>query len=301
MESNTSTVLQALPDDVPTLFDSTSSRILYPALLGQVRVIYEDKKTGARTTERSVYTIPLKDALIPVEWDKTTRVEKDLEDYAQQAPNMVDLHVLPQAAHNRTSYTAWRKELTDWVYQNEGLQIWRHPGSGSLSQPGEDKALFANRLQDLLHSERDEAVTRIREQHQKQVTQLERRIETAEQALDREESQAKEAKRQTAISFGGALLSMLMSKKKSTVGNVGRATSAVRGVSRSKRQEDDVKRQETKLNELQAEIDALENELQGAIDGLTERYTVETNTLQEKMLKPLKKNITIELLAVLWQ
>ena len=294
------TILAALPDNVPALFDNSTGTDLYPALLGQVRVLYEDKRSGVHSTERAVYRIPLEDALLPLRWDQISASDQDPEQYQRQVPAGVTLYPLPPAAKDKTSYTAWRKELIDWVYRNSGLKNWTHAGSGISSLPGEDKRTFLIRLQDELHRERDKAVVKVRQQYEKEAVQLARKIAAAEQALGREQSQSQEAKRQTAISFGGALLSMFMGRSAS-VGNVGRTASAVRGVSRSKHQADDVKRQEAKLSDLQAEAAAQDEKLQAELDRAANLSLVSEKDLTEGAARPLKKNISVELLAVIWQ
>ena len=92
---------------------------------------------------------------------------------------------------------------------------------------------------------------------------VERRFRRAEQAVEREAEQAKDAKLQTAISVGATLLGAMLGRKAVSRSSVGRATTAARGVGRSMKQAQDVGRARAtveatarRLADLEAEFEA---------------------------------------------
>ena len=72
--------------------------------------------------------------------------------------------------------------------------------------------------------------------------QLAEQLRRAEASVAREQQQASQAKLQTAVSMGATLLGALLGRKAISVGTLGRATTAARGVGRSMKESEDIKR-----------------------------------------------------------
>ena len=109
----------------------------------------------------------------------------------------------------------------------------------------------------------------------------------------------KNARMQTAISFGATVLSAVFGRKIGT-GTIGRAATTARGMGRTSKQGDDVSRAEEDLMEYQERFDELEDEIDDEIDRITEKYDPLSEELTSVMLKPRKTDIDIRTLAVAW-
>jgi hypothetical protein len=130
---------------------------------------------------------------------------------------------------------------------------------------------------------------------------LEDRIRRAQNAQAVQEEQAKSAKMQTAISFGTTLLSGLLARKAVSVGSIGRATTAARGVSRSMKESADVTRAAENLGALQQQLQELNAQLESEIHQLMSTSDPTTEQLETVSLKPKKKDINIKLIALAWR
>ncbi|HSQ03723.1 MAG TPA: hypothetical protein VLN59_06800 [Burkholderiales bacterium] len=129
---------------------------------------------------------------------------------------------------------------------------------------------------------------------------LQGRIRKAQEAVAREKAQADQQKVQTAISIGATLLGALGGRKITSSGNVGKASTAMRGASRAMKEGQDVGRAEDnvevlqqQLNELNAEVEAQSQELTSAVDPQTEVFDTVT-------IKPKKTNIAVQLCTLVW-
>ncbi len=100
---------------------------------------------------------------------------------------------------------------------------------------------FRIRLQQSAREQRDEMVGQLRDKYASKIAVLQERLRRAQQAVDKQAEQAKQAKLQTAISFGSTLLSAFTGRKVSS-STISRASSAFRGVSRSMDESKDVAR-----------------------------------------------------------
>ena len=105
--------------------------------------------------------------------------------------------------------------------------------SKKISKPGETERDFRIRLDQESREERDVAIEKLRSTYAKKAATLEERVRKAEQAVQREKDQAKDAGFQTAVSLGSTILSALLGTKKISATSLSRAATTVKGVGRS--------------------------------------------------------------------
>ena len=81
---------------------------------------------------------------------------------------------------------------------------------------------------------------------------------------------------------------------------LGRATTAVRGVSRSMREVDDVGRAEDNVAAVTQRLVDLEGEFKAETDTLERSFDPQSEQLDKVSLKPTKANINVKLLTLVW-
>ena len=202
---------------------------------------------------------------------------------------------LPPAASKAKSYAAWQKDYVTWLYGAQQIDLFFSPSTKTVSQPGEDERDFRIRLSQSTREKRDKLVDQLRKKYAPKVLALQERIRKAQEAVDREKSQADQQKMQTAISFGATLLGALGGRKINSSGNIGKATTAIRGAGRTMKEGQDIARAEEnvkvyqqQLAELNAEVEAQAADLSSAVDPQSEVF--ETLTI-----KPKKTNINVQI------
>jgi hypothetical protein len=178
--------------------------------------------------------------------------------------------------------------------------LFESPSLDIASNPGESERDFRVRLQQLAREQRDAALEKLRLKYAPKIEALMEKKRRAEQVVEREKEQAKGQKLQTAISFGATILGSFMGRKTASMGNLGRATTAVRGVGRSMKESDDVGRAEEnvaaidqKLADLDTDFNADKATLESSFDPMTEE-------LGKVSLKPTKTNISVKFLTLAW-
>jgi type IV secretory pathway TrbL component len=129
---------------------------------------------------------------------------------------------------------------------------------------------------------------------------LQERIRRAEQAVAREAEQAKQAKLQTAISFGATLLGAMVGRKAVSRSSVGRATTAARGVGRSMKQAQDVDRARATVEATVRRLADLEAEFEAETEEIREKYDPALEDLETVVVRPKKKDIAVKLVALAW-
>ena len=146
------------------------------------------------------------------------------------------------------------------------------PRGGSAAVAAATQGAAAKDAADQAQGERearDAAIEKLRREYAPKLERAESKLRKASQVVEREKDQAQTAKAQTAISIGATILSSLLGNKRVNSTTIGRATTAARGAGRAMQQEGDVKRAREDAAAAQADIDALNAELQRKIDTLS--------------------------------
>ena len=116
---------------------------------------------------------------------------------------------------------------------------------------------------------RDAAVEKLRRTYAPKIQRAEDKLRRAQQTLDREKGQVRSAETQTAISIGATILTSMLGNKRMKYTTLGRATTAARGAGRAIEQAGDVKRAEENVASAQADLDALNDQMQREIAALS--------------------------------
>jgi hypothetical protein len=297
----------ALPPDIPCYFipargRSAAGHELYyqPRLLGAAKINFSDLKNNIDFTESKVFLTPITDEIVSVNWENADEASLALSDLERRGEEDAAFAEVPADASKAKNYTTWSREFANWLYGTQSLELLFSPSAKKVSNPGEHERDFRVRLQQEGRELRDEMVDKLRQKYAPKINSLREKIRRADQAVDREESQAKQSQFQAAISIGATLLGAVTGRKVLAKSNLGRATTAMRGVTRASDARSDITRAEETLEnynkqlaELQAEFEAEVKQFETMIDPLTEE-------LGATVIKPKKTDIAVQALALIW-
>ncbi|MDD2426916.1 MAG: hypothetical protein PHR78_00325 [Eubacteriales bacterium] len=283
------------------LHDTTALGGKYvPALLAYLSIHYDNEKHSISKDRELLRITPLNDDLVTVDWNESHVYEPGEIKSEDQAPAGATYAPLPADARKKTNFTQWQRLAVDHAYRNDTLDYYTHKELKMFSEPGETERDFAARVQLAAREERDAALDKLKDQFEIKQKTLEGKIIRAEERVDRETEQSKDAKRQTAISFGSAVLGALLGKSLVSQSSVGRAGTAAKSASRSKRQAEDIVRAEQALERLVAEKTELDAETEQALSDLAAVYDTASENVETVQIKPLKRDITVKAFALLW-
>ncbi len=270
-----------------------------PMLLGATEIHYSSSKT-VDVTQQLTLLAPINDGPVSLDWSQATPLDLPVGDLESEPQPNAQFVEVPAVATKVKSYASWQKDLANWVYRNQRLELLQSPTLNVVSNPGENERDFRVRLQQIAREERDDAVEKLRRKYAPKFAQLEERKRRAEQAAAREAEQAQGQKVQTAISFGATLLSSFLGRKRTSLTTLGRATTAARGVSRSMKESQDVSRAEDNVAAVAQKIADLETEFQAETAALEHTFDPQTEPLEKVSLKPTKANIAVKLVTLAW-
>ena len=293
-----------LPPDVPQFFvppSGESGALQYnPAILAVADVSFSSAKLGVTEQRRVTLLGSMDDGPITLEWDGAERVDLDVNALERSARDHASFGALPKAASNAKSYAAWAKAFQKWIVVNEQVELLKSPALKLTSNAGESERDFRIRLQNLAREGRDGSVEKLRGKYATKLAALQERIRRAQDAVAREQSQASQAKVDTMISVGSAILGAVFGRGKISATTVSKAATAVRGAGRAVQQSGDVNRASESVEALQAQYAALETALQEEIDALAAGYDAQQEELERTPIKAKSGDVHVQLVALAW-
>ena len=292
-----------LPPDVPQFYlpsDSDGTLVYNPVVLGLTDVSFTNAKLGVAETRRVTLAASIDDGPIALEWDSAERMELDPSLLEQRPRDGAAFGALPPVAAKAKNYGVWSKALQKWVVTNETITLYKSAAFKTTSQPGESEAQFRIRLQVMAHEARDAKIEVLRGKYAAQLTAAQDRLRRAEQAVQRESAQASQAKMDTALSVGGAILGAIFGRGKVGVGTLGKVATATRGAGRAMQQSGDVARAQETLAAEQQKYAELEAKLQAEVDTLGAAYDAQQEQLEAVVVRAKSTDVQVQLCALLW-
>ncbi|NCC76340.1 MAG: ATP-binding protein [Clostridia bacterium] len=280
---------------------ASSDRLVYqPMLLAQSQVLYKIDQSGSVQSSDVTTLVPVQDSLVPVDWDQAETIDIPVTDLNQTPEAGLAFAHLPAAAAKPASYTAWTRDLKQWLYQTSELEILQCPALKLKAEPGESERDFRIRLTLAAHEARDAAIDQMRQKYAVKISSLEEKIRKAEQVVDREQQQARQQQMQTAISIGATLLSAFMGKKKVSTSSLGRATTAARGASRAMKEQGDISRTKESVEVYRQDLSDLQQAVETEVADLAARYDPDQLEITRTLVRPTKQNIQVQTLVLAW-
>ena len=168
------------------------------------------------------------------------------------------------------------------------------------SHPNEEPREFKIRLRQLAREKRDEQLDKLKKKFAKKLESLETKIRRAEERVAREESQTKQQKLQTAITFGATILGALFGSKAISRSTIGKTTTTISKAGRILKESQDVARAKENLEILLQKKAELQEIFQEEIELFKEKFDLSLEELEKITLHPKKTDIQIQLVALLW-
>ena len=291
-----------MPPGIDTFYLAASGAghgVVYsPAVVGRMDVHYSNAKHKIDTTETLALAAQLEEGPVALDWDNAV----EFDPIAVEAAPMTggEYADLPIAAQNASNYRKWNKDLLRWVRQNRPLVLLRSKSFGMVSQLGESEGEFRLQLAQVMREQRDLGVEKLRKKYDKRFTTLKDRLMRAEQAIAREDEQAKSSKIQTAISFGTAILGAFLGRKAVSATSASRVGTAMRSASRVQKEKMDVARAQERAEAVRLQLSELDERLQEDIDAIEFSMDAEAEELEKISVKPKSTDITLEIFGLTW-
>jgi hypothetical protein len=302
-ELSTAAARPALPPAIeqrflPSAQNDDDDLVYWPRLLAVGELAYTSARHGLDELRPFAITVEADSDASDIEWADADALECDRSDLATEPAAGAAFAECPPILMQADRYRRWHGQLKRSLREQYPLVLYQSRALKLTSTPGESERDFRIRLQDAGRVARDEQVAKLKGKYQSKVARLEERLRRAQQAVEREQAQAKGQKLDAALSFGTAVLGALLGRKPVSVTSASRVGTAVRKAGRVRKEAGDVARAEETVEAVRAELAALEQTLGADIDALDDRYDAQTDALEEISVKPKSTGIHVDLLGV---
>ncbi len=271
-----------------------------PALLAISDVQYSSRTNNVDESRRLALVARFSDAAESVDWDSATSAGFQPDRLLSDPPSGATFETLPAEATRPKNYDRWTKEVERTIRQQHPLVIHRHKETKLSSGTDEAEAEFRNRVIQKMREGRDLEVAKLRNKYDSRMQVLERRLERARQAVEREQAQSKHKKLDTAVSFGTAILGAFLGRKRVSVTSASRLGTAVRKAGGIGKEARDVDHAEERLETVQEEVRKLDEELEDEMSALEASFDPALIEIEDVSIRPTTTNIEVELLGLVW-
>jgi hypothetical protein len=270
-----------------------------PVVLGAARVGFGDAKLGIDEVRDVLYSAPLGRGAIALDWASSSRLDVQSSDLRESPDAGATFAAVPSTGLQPKNYATWSKDFGRWLAAAEKIELLRQRDLKLTSNPGESERDFKIRVQDAQRAVRDAAVDAVRQKFAAKQAQLTEQVRRAEAAVERESAQAMEQKVQTGLSVGATILGALFGRKTLGVGTIGRATTAARGVGRSMKENDDIRRASENVEALRQRQKELEDQIVEETKKIADG-TDATASIDRVSLAPKRGSVSVQLVGLGW-
>jgi hypothetical protein len=286
------------PAHVPT----EDEQIVYvPELIGFGKVTYTNARSNINETRQIGLALELGPDESAPDWSLAEPFDPTETDYKTKPVKDAIYADCPSALCANAGYKNWQKSLSQYIRTEMPLVLYKSKVHKVTSEAGETERDFRIRLQHLGNEKRDIEVAKLRKRYAAKLNTLEKRLLTANQAVEREAEQATSSKMNAALSVGTAILGAVLGRKKISVTTASRAGTAMRRAGDVQRQAGDVKRARAKAAKVEQEIGDLTNAFEAEVDAMANAYNAQTEELQEVMVRARSTNIQIKFFGLGWR
>jgi hypothetical protein len=250
--------------------------------------------------QRSVFMADVSSEMISLNWDQAQSGNIDDNQLEKEPAIQAEFASLASAASKPENYKTWSRDFADFLYRTARIDRYRSPDFKIASNPEESESDFRIRVSQLAREKRDRTIEALRNKYGPKIALLEDRIRRAQQRVEKEKSDVRQAGIQTAISLGATLLSAFMGRKTFSTGTIGRASTTMRTGARTMKETSDIAAASENLDALsqqKADLEAEFNSEMQALEGSTDPSKQAIETVSER---PKRTDVSVRLVALLW-
>lgn len=296
-EEDDNTYQGGLDDSVLQYFeeDRSGTNRYIPSLGAKISVNFYDQSRGIDTKSDETLFLTLLPLDTSLEWEKASKNEIDFTEFSTSIPNEAHLGRIPDFLLNDQNLTQAKRLLSEMLYREKKLELFRCKTPKMESKPDESERDFRVRLQDSLNEMKEEAIEKLKEEYDKKEQVIRDRLRRADALVEKEEHDVSSKTTDTLVSAGLAVLGAFFGSR-----STAKIGTTINKGSRVLKERGDVQRAQERVDELQNTIDELEHDLEEKIDLLDKEFDIDNQEIESFAIKPRKSDIAIKSMALVW-
>ncbi|MGA8262502.1 MAG: hypothetical protein WB783_20010, partial [Arenicellales bacterium] len=277
--------------------ESAPGTVYYPSLLGAAKLRYHNARYRVNTERAIVACLEIHDGPVPVDWGRAEILSQSASELGSAGTAGSRYAPLADAASDGANFKKWERSFLAWLRNDQPLTLFKSPTFDLISEPDETEGSFRARLQIKAREKRDADVKALRDKFDKKIQAVEQRVQRAQERVGQEQSQVVQSRIDTALSVGTAILGAFMGRKRSSLS---RAGTAMRQVGRMRKESGDAVLAETALHNAQAELQAVNQELETELAKIPPVPDAQGEELEQIAVRPAKADISLQFFGIAW-
>jgi len=271
--------------------DVTGQGRYRPFLAAKSEVYYHDGRRGIEVTEEGFDYLELS-SVNSVDWEASETDDLDFTVLPTREPADAKFAEVPAYILSDKGLVKAGRALRDHLYRVSKLKLYRCRALRMESDVDDDLSDFRVAVQGELDERKEEKLEKLKETYEKKERRLLEQLTRAKARVEKEKGD----QMSSLLNVGASILGALFGR--TTASKIGTTISRS---SRAYKERGDVSRAEEKVLDIEEKIQDLENELEEKIDGLAAAYDIESYEIESFTVKPKKRDIMIENIALVWR
>jgi hypothetical protein len=292
------------PPDVQEFFlrprKPADALVYKPNAIGISKLHFVDAKAGLDAWLAYTHLAPISDDGREALWEEAEQKGDIKGDLDRQPSSGAQFAELGAGAASSKTHAAWRAALEDVIYQNVTLDLMSCSSLKLSAQPGECEGDFRARLAQSLREKRDMEVAKLKAKYAPKLQTLTDQLRRATERVEREKAQAGQQKLNTALSVGATLLGAFLGRGLASVGNVTRATTAMKSASKIGKEAADVGRASESAEVIQQRLNDLQSQFDQEVAALQADVDPSHLDVQKTQIRPRKSDISVGTVGLCW-
>jgi len=291
-----------LPPDITQVWlpSRDVSAAWQPAVLGVADVSYTQARLGVAEQRRQSWLAPLDHGMLALDWGTADEIALDVSALGRDARPGSAFDPVPSLAANPKSYAAWSRALQKYVSTHHGVTLFQSKALKLVSHVGESEGAFRARLQMAAREASDARLDAMRKKYATRLQTAQEKVRRTQAAITAQEARASQAKLDSAITIGSAVLGALFGKKKISATSVSKAGTAARSVGRAQSQSGHVARATETFEAARQELADLEARIAEELELEAAAYDALAEQLDEVTVKPKSSDVHVQFVALAW-
>ena len=275
------------------------SLVYEPGTLAAAKLRFYDAKKGIDEVKELAFLAAAPDEFGRTDWDAAKQVQ-NWEFSLKADPThpdgvTVQYEAVPDALNTAKELAKVKKEFSNWLYQTQELPVLEHTKLKLFKSPSESDEAFLMRVKQQTRELRDDEMDELQEKYEAKLDKITDRIRREENRLEEREEEVQSRNTAQWIGVAETVFSVFMGRRR-------RSLSSVTSKNRMKRKAaQKLRASEEELEELQADFELLEQELQEKLEELKTKWEQISDGVTIKKIKPRRTDVKVDTAMLVWQ
>ncbi len=279
-----------------SLPDAQLTGTLYrPALLATAKVRFLDRKYGVDTELQRAALVKDPDRRGVVRWENHFYGSFPAKKVENQPAPQARFSTLDAPLNESRQMTALERDFVDWIYRSVTVTARANETLKVYAGPDVSQAEFMKACAETAREARDSEIEKKTAQFDRKINTLEDRMMREERELREDEAELSHRKMEELGTHAENVLGLFGGRKSSR-----RLSSSLSKRRMTEKAKADVEESLDAIDEYKRQIQELEAERGQAIDEISDRWGDIVNDTSEVTVTPTKTNIFVELFGVAW-